>query len=274
MSRRRSRKEIAEIGIYDFLGYIGAFNSPFIGGMAGTRRLLSKLDITSESGVLEVGCASGFTSCMIAEDYDCSLTGIDLSEILIDKARERARKRKLSRTRFEVANALELPYENDSFDSVFGVAVTALIPDKLRVLQEYMRVTKPGGTIGTLDLFVKDGASEEVRDKFNGIFMDILGSDNEIMSINEWSALFQQTGFQDIEIEENYSNVFEMPKNRGNAVGATLRLVYHMIINGVVRQRVRKLLGMRNTISLRSEGEYENVGYLIFTAKKPEFAIF
>ncbi|MFX1607362.1 MAG: class I SAM-dependent methyltransferase, partial [Promethearchaeota archaeon] len=154
MSRRLSRKEITEIGIYDFLGYIGAFNSPFIGGMGGTRRLLDKLDITSESEVLEVGCASGFTSCMLAEEYGCSLTGIDLSEILVDKARERAQKRNLSKARFQVANALELPFKDDSFDSVFGVAVTALIPDKLRVLQEYMRVTRPGGTIGTLDLFV------------------------------------------------------------------------------------------------------------------------
>ncbi|MFX1607333.1 MAG: class I SAM-dependent methyltransferase, partial [Promethearchaeota archaeon] len=154
MSRRLSRKEIAEIGIYDFLGYIGAFNSPFIGGMAGTRRLLDKLDISSESEVLEVGCASGFTSCMLVEEYGCSLTGIDLSEILVDKARERAQKRNLSKARFQVANALEMPFEDDSFDSVFGVAVTALIPNKLRVLQEYMRVTRPGGTIGTLDLFV------------------------------------------------------------------------------------------------------------------------
>ena len=274
MSPRLSRAEIAEIGIYDFLGYIGAFNSPFIGGIEGTRKLLDKLNITSESEVLEVGCASGFTSCMLAEDYDCSLTGVDLSEILINKARERAQKQSLSRTRFVVADALDLPFENNSFDAVFGVAVTALIPNKSRVLSEYMRVTKPGGIIGTLDLFVKEGAPEEVRDNFNGIFMDILGAENEIMSIDEWNTLFQQTGFQDIDIEENYSNVFEMPKNRGNAAGATLRLVYHMMINGVVRERVRKLLGMRRTISLRSEGEYENVGYLIFTAKKSEFTIF
>ncbi|MFW9835380.1 MAG: class I SAM-dependent methyltransferase [Candidatus Thorarchaeota archaeon] len=274
MSPRLSRAEIAEIGIYDFLGYIGAFNSPFIGGMEGTRRLLNKLDITSENEVLEVGCASGFTSCMVAEEYSCALTGIDISEILVNKARERAEKKNLSNTRFLVADALDLPFENDTFDSVFGVAITALIPDKLRVLREYMRVTKPGGKIGTLDLFVKEGAPDEVREKFNGIFMDILGSENEIMSIDEWNALFQQTGFQDIEVEENYSSVFEMPQNRGNAAGATLHLVYHMMINGTVRKRVRKLLGMRKTISLRSEGEYENVGYLIFTAKKPEFTIF
>ncbi|MFX1579516.1 MAG: class I SAM-dependent methyltransferase [Promethearchaeota archaeon] len=274
MSPRLSRAEIAEIGIYDFLGYIGAFNSPFIGGMEGTRRLLDKLDITSQSEVLEVGCASGFTSCMLAEEYNCALTGIDLSEILVNKARERAERKNLPNTRFLVADALDLPFENDTFDSVFSVAVTALIPDKLRVLQEYMRVTKPGGKIGTLDLFVKEGAPDEVREKFYGIFMDILGSENEIMSIDEWNALFQQTGFQDIEVEENYSNVFEMPKNRGNAAGATLRLAYHMMINGAVRERVRKLLGMRKTISLRSEGEYENVGYLIFMAKKPEFTIF
>ncbi len=269
MSPRLSRKEITELGIYDFLGYIGAFNSPFIGGMEGTQKLLDRLRINRESQVLEIGCASGFTSCMVAKKYDCSLTGIDLSDILIDKARERAEKRNLTNANFEVANALDLPFENNTFDSVFAVAVTALIPDKHHVLQEYMRVVKPGGIIGTLDLFVKESAPTEVRDKFNRIFMDILGSENEIMNITEWRNLFDHMGFSDVEVEENYKNVFEMPKNKSSAAGATLKLVYHMLINGHVRRKVNQLMGMRKTVSLKSEGEFENVGYLIFTARKP-----
>jgi ubiquinone/menaquinone biosynthesis C-methylase UbiE len=269
LTRRLSRKEITELGIYDFLGYIGAFNSPFIGGLRGTQKLLDRLQITQENQILEIGCASGFTSCMVAEKYDCNLTGIDLSEILVEKARERAEKSNLTNAHFEVANALDLPFENNTFDAVFAVAVTALIPDKYRVLQEYMRVVKPGGVIGILDLFVKETTSSEVRDKFNNIFMNILASDNEIMNISEWRTLFNQMEFYDTQIDENYIDVFEMPKNRSSAVGATLRLIYHMIINGYVRQQASRLMGMRKTITLKSGEEYENVGYLIFTARKP-----
>jgi len=269
LTRKLSRKEIAEIGIYDFLGYIGAFNTPFIGGMDGTFNLLEKLQITEDSHVLEVGCATGFTSCMIAEKYGCSVTGIDLSEILVEKARERAEKQNLTNVRFEVANALNLPFEDDTFDAVFAVAVTALIPDKYAALKEYLRVVKPQGVIGTLDLFLRESAPTEARDKFNKIFMDILGSDNEIMNISEWRNLFGELGLNGAQIDENYNNVFEMPRNRSSATRATLKLVYHMIINGEVRRRVMKLMNMRNTVTLKSEGEYENVGYLIFKAIKP-----
>ncbi len=237
--------------------------------MEGTNKLLDQLQIIQNSQVLEIGCASGFTSCMTVKKYGCELTGIDLSEILVEKARERAIDQNLTKARFEVANALDLPFQNDTFDAVFAVAVTALIPDKHQVLQEFMRVVKPGGVIGTLDLFVKETAPSDVRVKFNQIFMDILGAENEIMSINEWRSLFNQMGFHDIHVDENFRNVFEMPRNRSSAAGATLRLVYHMLINGHVRRQVNKLFGMRKTISLRSEGEYENVGYLIFTARKP-----
>ncbi|MFW9810769.1 MAG: class I SAM-dependent methyltransferase [Candidatus Thorarchaeota archaeon] len=236
--------------------------------MEGTSKLLDQLQITQDSQVLEIGCESGFTSCMTVKKYDCELIGIDLSEILVEKARERAIDQNLTKARFEVANALDLPFQNNTFDAVFTVAVTALIPDKYQVLQEFLRVVKPGGVIGTLDLFVKETAPSDVRDKFNQIFMDILGAENEIMSITEWRSLFDQRGLDDIQVNENYRNVFEMPRNRSSAAGATLRLVYHMLINGHVRRQVSKLLGTRKTISLRAEGEYENVGYLIFTARK------
>ena len=38
--KKLSRKEVAKLGLYDFLGYIDAFDSPYIGGLAGTRRLI------------------------------------------------------------------------------------------------------------------------------------------------------------------------------------------------------------------------------------------
>jgi ubiquinone/menaquinone biosynthesis C-methylase UbiE len=205
---------------------------------------------------------------MVAEKYDCSITGIDLSEILVAKARERANERGIVNAQFRVGDARELSFDDDTFDSLFAVAVTALIPDKLQVSREYIRVVKPGGTIGKLDLFMKESAPREVRDQFTAIFRDILGSDNEIITIDEWRDLFEQVDCYDMQVDENYTNVFEMPRNRTSAAGASFRLLYHMIITGYVRRNVSKLLEMSKTVNLKSEGEYENVGDLTFTAKK------
>ncbi|MFX1263400.1 MAG: class I SAM-dependent methyltransferase, partial [Promethearchaeota archaeon] len=152
-----SRQEVAKLGLYDFLGYIDAFDSPYIGGIEGTLRLIERLGIQKDENfrVLEVGCASGFTSCMIAEEYGCQATGIDISEVLISKAQDRADRMGLTNVRFQVADATQLPFDDNSFDAVFGVALVALIPLKVEVLNELMRVIKPGGSIGTLDLFEK-----------------------------------------------------------------------------------------------------------------------
>jgi ubiquinone/menaquinone biosynthesis C-methylase UbiE len=97
--------------------------------------------------VLEIGCATGFTSCMIANEYGCHVIGIDLSEINIEKAIERAEKLELLNVEFQVADAMNLPFEDNSYDVVFGVAITALLPDKEQALSEYMRVVRPGGMI-------------------------------------------------------------------------------------------------------------------------------
>jgi protein-L-isoaspartate O-methyltransferase len=88
MARKLSRKEVAELELYDFLGYIGAFDSPYIGGLDGTLHLIDCLAISHDRDfrVLEVGCASGFTSCMIAKEHGCNVTGIDISKILVSKA--------------------------------------------------------------------------------------------------------------------------------------------------------------------------------------------
>ncbi len=70
----------------------------------------------------------------------------------------------LQNIEFQVADAMSLPFEDNSFDVVFGIAINALLPDKDKALTEYMRIVKPGGIIGALDLFLKKGAPQEVAD--------------------------------------------------------------------------------------------------------------
>lgn len=269
--KRLSRKEVAELGFYDFLGYIGAFNSPMIGGLKGTNRLLDSIDIQADPGfqVLELGCASGYTSCMVAEKYGCQVTGIDLSEILIRKARERAAKMGLNNVKFQVANVMEMPFDDETFDAVYGVAITALVPDKHRALQEYIRVTKPGGVIGTLDMFPNPQGSREAAEKLDAALKMVLGSDAALLSLEEWRAEFAGLDLENKELIENYQEVLESPRDRKASIKAYLKLIYHMLINGPVRRTVMKVLGVRNAITVEEGEEYEDIGYLIFCGRKP-----
>lgn len=87
--------------------------------------------------VLELGCGTGLILGRIAPMAK-QADGIDLSEGMIEKARQRG----LS---VRVGSVTELPYEDASFDLCYSFKVLAHVPDIGKALAEAKRVTRPGG---------------------------------------------------------------------------------------------------------------------------------
>ena len=76
------------------------------------------------------------------------MTGITLSPVQASRAKERARTANLTATTdFQVANALEMPFAENSFDLVWSLESGEHMPDKAKFLQECYRVLKPGGKL-------------------------------------------------------------------------------------------------------------------------------
>jgi len=78
-------------------------------------------------------------------------TGVDASESVIAQAREAARGADDETTRFETADAMNLPYADDSFDIVHAHQVLQPVPDPVGLLRERARVTRPGGLVAARD---------------------------------------------------------------------------------------------------------------------------
>jgi tocopherol O-methyltransferase len=98
--------------------------------------------------ILDVGCGIGGSSLYLAQKFDASVTGITLSPVQANRARERAQAAGLSaRADFQVANALDLPFADNSFDLVWSLESGEHMPDKVKFLQECYRVLKPGGKL-------------------------------------------------------------------------------------------------------------------------------
>ena len=75
-------------------------------------------------------------------------TGITLSPVQANRAKERAKVAGLeSNVNFLVADALNMPFPDESFDLVWSLESGEHMPDKIKFLQECCRVLKPGGTL-------------------------------------------------------------------------------------------------------------------------------
>ncbi len=98
--------------------------------------------------VIDIGCGIGGSSLYLAEKLPAEVVGITLSPVQANRAQERAAAAGLKdRTTFKVANALAIPYEDNTFDVVWTLESGEHMPDKTKFLQECYRVLKPGGRL-------------------------------------------------------------------------------------------------------------------------------
>lgn len=96
--------------------------------------------------VLEVGVGTGISLPHYSKRT--RLVGIDISEAMLDKARERAKRLGLDNVEdIAVGDAEALVYPNGAFDVVVAQYVVTAVPDPERALDEFVRVVRPGGEI-------------------------------------------------------------------------------------------------------------------------------
>ena len=115
-------------------------------------RLLASTNIKPGDNVLDVSCGSGLVTLPIAEAVTSigSVTGIDLSEGMIEKARARTKKLNFSHVSYKQMDAENLDFEDNLFDTVVCSLGLMYFPYPEKALKEMYRVAKPGAEVSTL----------------------------------------------------------------------------------------------------------------------------
>ncbi|MFB8791942.1 MAG: methyltransferase domain-containing protein [Potamolinea sp.] len=109
--------------------------------------LLAWARVTRAEQILDVGCGIGGSSIYLAQKLDACATGITLSPVQATRATERSQEAGLATdVQFQVADAMDMPFADNTFDFVWSMESGEHMPDKEKFLQECYRVLKPGGT--------------------------------------------------------------------------------------------------------------------------------
>ena len=96
--------------------------------------------------VLDVGVGTGLELPMFSSNV--KITGVDLSDPMLQIARKRVAELKLTNVEdLRVMDAMNLEYADDSFDGAVAPFVITTVPDPVRTMDEMARVVRPGGEI-------------------------------------------------------------------------------------------------------------------------------
>ena len=137
-------------GVYDLM------NTAMTAGLhhRWRERAADRAELEAGDAALDVCCGTGDLAIELSRRVGPAGTvvGCDFSEPMLDHARRKATNAGAAGTRFEWADALELPYADESFDAVTVGFGARNLADLERGLAEMARVLRPGGRIVVLEI--------------------------------------------------------------------------------------------------------------------------
>lgn len=152
----------------------------------------------AEAKVLDVGCGFGGTSRYLAKQLGpkASVTGITLSPRQVERGTELAQEQGVPNAKFQVTNALDMTFEDNTFDIVWACESGEHMPDKEQYINEMMRVLKPGGKFVMATWCQRDDSVEPFskKDLRDLRYLYEEWTHPHFISIEAYDELLQQTG--------------------------------------------------------------------------------
>jgi phosphatidylethanolamine/phosphatidyl-N-methylethanolamine N-methyltransferase len=186
--------------------------------------------------VLEVGVGTGLSLPCYGDHL--TVTGIDLSPEMLEKAQEKIdRKRLRNVDGLHEMDASALGFADESFDTVVAMYVMTVVPDPDRVMRELERVCAPGGEVILVNHFSQEEGVRGFVERKMAPFADLLG----------WHAVFdvdQVLVCEDLRLVERRAlrpfGLFTMLRFvKEPGFGMAPQAAQHMIAKGKLPARAR-----------------------------------
>ena len=201
--------------------HIGLYNTPDEDIATASRRtverMASKVEITPETKVLDIGSGYGGAARYLAKTYGCQVTCLNLSEVENKRNREFNKEQGLDHL-IEVKDGSfeDMPFQDNAFDVVWSQDAILHSGDRVRVMEEVARVLKPTGSFVFTDPMAADTAKmSDLGPILERINLDTMGSPGF------YRRELARLGLQNFEFEEltehlpvHYGRVLEVLEER------------------------------------------------------------
>src|SRR5215471_751711 len=149
--------------------------------------------------VLDLGSGGGIDVLLSARRVGptCKVYGLDMTDEMLELARDNQRKAGVHNVEFLRAEIELIPLPDNSVDVIISNCVINLSANKDRVLNEALRVLKPGGRLGVSDIVVRGAIPSEIRRRVELWAGCIAGA----LEDSEYETKLTQAGFVDVAIE-------------------------------------------------------------------------
>lgn len=112
---------------------------------------ISRMDLAADEWLLDIGIGTGLSLDFYRRDLN--VVGLDISEGMLGRARQRIVDGNLTQSHVTLADAMKLPFEDDSFDHILVSHVITVVSDPVQLVDDIRRVGRPGCRIVVINHF-------------------------------------------------------------------------------------------------------------------------
>lgn len=150
--------------------------------------------------VLDLGSGAG-NDCFVARAFtgeNGKVIGVDMTEKMIDLARQNADKLGFNNVEFRLGEIEKLPVTSNRVDVIVSNCVLNLVPDKEKAFAEIFRVLKPGGHFSISDVVLVGDLPDKIKDATEMYAGCVAGA----LQKSHYISIINQTGFKQVAVQK------------------------------------------------------------------------
>jgi len=150
--------------------------------------------------VLDLGSGAG-NDCFVARELtgvSGKVIGLDMTEIMIEKARINADKLGFNNVEFRLGDIEAMPLAAETVDVIVSNCVLNLVPDKEKAFKESYRVLKPGGHFSVSDVVLKGNLPEKLKNDAEMYAGCVSGA----IQMDDYIGIIDEVGFKDVKVQK------------------------------------------------------------------------